>query len=80
MFTIQSVRRSVLQSAISDIVDAFFPDSMLRTALSEMPLRSAAVCCEMLSASLAALSDWPSVSSISAFVSYSITYPIGSIV
>ena len=76
MFTIQSVSLSVLQSAMSDNVEALRPPSMLRTAFREMPLLSAAVCCVMLSASRVALKERPSVTNISAFVSYSINGPI----
>ena len=50
---------------------ALRPPSMLHTAFREMPLLSATVCCEMLSASRADLNERPSATNISALAHWS---------
>ena len=75
----QSVFCNVLQYERRDSVDEFSPDSMFRTAFREIPLRSAATCCDRLTANLDALRFSPRTLSISSFVRYTISYPIRSV-
>ena len=69
----QSVLRNVRQQDRRESVDEFSPASRLRTAFREIPLLSANVCCDRLSANLNALRLLPSVFSISSLVLYTIT-------
>ena len=75
----QSVFCKVLQYETSDNVDEFIPVSILRTAFREMPLRSAATCCDKLIASLEALRFSPKTLSISSRVLYIIIFPIRTV-
>ena len=69
----QSVLRNVRQQDRRESVDEFSPASRLRTAFREIPLLSANVCCDRLSANLNALRLLPSVFSSSFRVLYTIT-------